>query len=72
MAKHSSKHSSKHSRRNSSRRNSSRRVSGTRKLRGGVMLETLEAARTALLPFLLYKAQRQYMPKKSATRRSRR
>lgn len=66
------KHSSKHSRRSSSRRGRSTRGRGTRKLRGGMMLETLEAARTALLPFLLYKAQRQYLPKKSATRRSRR
>lgn len=65
MAKRSSKHSA-------SRRSSRRSTRKSRKLRGGMMLETLEAARTALLPFLLYKAQRQYMPKKSATRRSRR
>jgi hypothetical protein len=62
MAKHSSKRA----------RRSTRRSRSTRKLRGGMMLETLEAARTALLPFLLYKAQRQYLPKKSATRKSRR
>lgn len=65
MSKRSSKHSA-------SRRSSRRSTRKSRKLRGGMMLETLEAARTALLPFLLYKAQRQYMPKKSATRRSRR
>jgi hypothetical protein len=63
------KHSSKHSARRSSK--SSRKTRRTRKLRGGMMLETLEAARTALLPFLLYKAQRQYLPKQKS-RRSRR
>lgn len=63
------KHSSKHTARRSSK--SSRKTRRTRKLRGGMMLETLEAARTALLPFLLYKAQRQYLPKQKS-RRSRR
>lgn len=66
MAKRSSKHSARRSSKSS--RKSARR---TRKLRGGMMLETLEAARTALLPFLLYKAQRQYLPKQKS-RRSRR
>jgi hypothetical protein len=44
----------------------------TRKYRGGMMLETLEAARTALLPFLLYKAQRSYIPKKKGGKSTRR